>query len=121
MLHPFQFQASLFAGPDTTEANVLLQGYCAGYNDEVKQFLLAKIANQLITTLISLRSGLRTSSAFRPVFALDTWRGRSKFRQNHVEFAPRLFRPCGGIRQGPDGQLHSARTRAEYMGAALFD
>lgn len=100
MLHPFQFQASPFAGPDTTEANVLLQGYCAGYNDEDKQFLLAKIANQLITTLISLRSGLRISSAFRPVFALDTWRGRSKFRQNHGEFAPRLFRPWG----------HSTRT-----------
>lgn len=122
MPHPFQFQTSPYAGPDTTEANIFIHGYSAGHSDEDKQFLLGKIPEQL--------------SHFTNIFAFWPSNHYLYFDKSSLwAFGKATVGLGRGILVSP---LHSmglvgafakdridnfteARTRAERMGAVLLD
>ncbi|MDD1966726.1 DUF726 domain-containing protein [Pseudomonas putida] len=122
MPHPFQFQTSPFAGPDTTEANVFIHGYSAGHSDEDKQSLLGKIPEQL--------KHYTNIFAFWPsnhILRLDK-ASALKLGAASLNFGMTMMRSpldslglVGAVAKDRMGNFGDARLRAESMGKVLFD
>ncbi|RON71864.1 DUF726 domain-containing protein [Pseudomonas fluorescens] len=122
MPHPFQFQTSPLAGSDTTEANIFVHGYSAGHSDEDKQFLLDKIPDHL--------------KHYTNIFAFWPSNHLLRFDKSSLwaiggaglNFAKTMssspldsFGLAGAFAKDRLGNFTQARTRAEQMGAVLFD
>lgn len=122
MPHPFQFQTAPLAGSDTTEANVFVHGYSAGHSDEDKQLLLEKIPDHL--------------KHYTNIFAFWPSNHLLRFDKSSLwaiggaglNFARTMssspfdsFGLAGAFAKDRLGNFTQARTRAEQMGAVLFD
>ncbi|MBP5969974.1 MULTISPECIES: DUF726 domain-containing protein [Pseudomonas] len=122
MPHPFQFQTSPFAGPDTTEANVFVHGYSAGHSDEDKQFLLDKIPGQLkhYTNIFAFWPSnhlLRFDKSSLWAFGAAGLNFGKTMSSSPLD----SFGIAGAFAKDRMGNFTQARTRAEHMGAVLFD
>lgn len=122
MPHPFQFQTSPFVGPDTTEANVFVHGYSAGHSDEDKQFLLDKIPDHLkhYTNIFAFWPSndlLRFDKS--SLWALGA--AGLNFGKTMSSSPLDFLGLAGALANDRMGNFTQARTRAEHMGAVLFD